>query len=33
VGLQTRRVPARQRIVHDAEHPSHVVLPVIPARK
>ncbi len=32
VGLQTRRVKARQRVLHDARHPSHVVLPVIPAR-
>lgn len=33
VGLQTRRVVARQRVLHDSEHPSHVVLPVIPRRK
>lgn len=33
VGLQTRRVIARQRVLHDAEHPSHVVLPIIPVRK
>jgi len=32
VGLQTRRVVARQRVLHDGQHPSHVVLPVIPAR-
>jgi putative CocE/NonD family hydrolase len=32
VGLQSRRVTARQRVLHDAEHPSHVVLPIIPAR-
>jgi putative CocE/NonD family hydrolase len=30
VGLATKPVVARQRIVHDAKHPSHVVLPVIP---
>lgn len=24
-------VPARQRILHDARHPSHIVLPVVPA--
>jgi putative CocE/NonD family hydrolase len=32
VGLQTRRIKARQRVLHDADRPSHVVLPVIPAR-
>jgi uncharacterized protein len=32
VGLQTRRVVAKQRVLHDAKHPSHVVLPVIPTR-
>jgi putative CocE/NonD family hydrolase len=32
VGLQTRRIKARQKVHHDAKHPSHVVLPVIPAR-
>lgn len=32
VGLQTRKVVAKQRILHDAAHPSHVVLPIIPAR-
>jgi len=32
VGLETKRVVARQRVLHDAAHPSHVVLPVIPAR-
>ena len=30
VGLQTRRVIARQKVLHDAENPSHVVLPTIP---
>ena len=33
IGLQTRRVVAQQRVLHDAEHPTHVVLPVIPVRK
>lgn len=32
VGLQTRKVIAEQKILHDAKHPSHVVLPIIPAR-
>ena len=32
IGLQTRRNVAQQRVLHDAEHPSHVVLPIIPAR-
>jgi putative CocE/NonD family hydrolase len=32
VGLETRRVKATQKVLHDAKHPSHVVLPVIPAR-
>lgn len=32
IGLQTRRVVAQQRVLHDASHPSHVVLPIIPAR-
>jgi putative CocE/NonD family hydrolase len=30
VGLATTPVIARQRVVHDAKHPSHIVLPVIP---
>jgi predicted acyl esterase len=30
VGLETGSVVARQTIRHDASHPSHVVLPVIP---
>ncbi len=30
IGLATQPVVARQLIRHDAEHPSHVVLPVIP---
>jgi uncharacterized protein len=33
VGLQTRRVKAKQKGLHDARHPSHVVLPVMPARR
>jgi len=32
VGLETASVVARQQIFHDAEHPSNIVLPVIPAR-
>lgn len=32
VGLQTRRMVAKQKVLHDAKHPSHIVLPVIPAR-
>jgi hypothetical protein len=32
IGLETRSVVARQQIYHNREHPSHVVLPVIPAR-
>ena len=32
VGLQTRRVKARQKVLHYAKHPSHVVLAVIPGR-
>lgn len=32
VGLQKRRVRAKQKVLHDARHPSHVVLPVIPTR-
>jgi len=32
VGLETSHVVARQTIYHDAERPSYVVLPVIPAR-
>ena len=30
VGLETKRVVATQTIYHDTQHPSHVVLPVIP---
>lgn len=33
VGLQTRHVTAKQRVLHDAKHPTHVVLPVIPTRE
>jgi putative CocE/NonD family hydrolase len=32
VALETKMAVARQKIYHDREHPSHVVLPVIPAR-
>ncbi|NQT12744.1 MAG: hydrolase, partial [Planctomycetes bacterium] len=32
VGLETSHVVAQQTIHHDAARPSHVVLPVIPAR-
>jgi putative CocE/NonD family hydrolase len=32
VALETKTVVARQKVHHDAKHPSHVVLPVIPAR-
>jgi hypothetical protein len=32
LGLETRSVVARQRIHHNKEYPSHVVLPVIPPR-
>ena len=31
IALETKRVTATQTILHDAEHPTHVVLPVIPA--
>lgn len=30
IGLETRSVIAKQTIYHDAKHPSHVVLPIIP---
>lgn len=30
IGLETTSVIAKQTIMHDAKHPSHVVLPVIP---
>jgi putative CocE/NonD family hydrolase len=33
VALQTDGVVARQKVYHDAGHPSHVVLPVIPRRE
>ncbi|HVC92145.1 MAG TPA: CocE/NonD family hydrolase [Pirellulales bacterium] len=29
VGLATEPVTARQRVLHDAEHPSHIILPVV----
>ncbi len=32
LGFETRTQPARQVILHDAQHPSMVVLPVLPAR-
>jgi len=31
--METEHVPATQTIHHDAAHPSHVVLPVIPAKR
>lgn len=33
IGLETKQVVAEQKIFHTAEFPSHVVLPVIPARQ
>ncbi len=33
IALETRSVVARQKVYHDAKHPSHVVLPVIPPRR
>jgi putative CocE/NonD family hydrolase len=33
IGLETKAVVAKQSIFHDADHPSHIVLPVIPPRK
>ncbi len=30
LGLHTRTIIAENTVYHDAEHPSHVVLPVIP---
>jgi putative CocE/NonD family hydrolase len=33
VALETETVVARQKVHHDAAHPSHVLLPVIPRRK
>jgi hypothetical protein len=33
VGLATQPVVARQRIVHDRDHPSHIVLPVIEGKR
>jgi uncharacterized protein len=32
LGFETRSQPATQRILHDAEHPSHIVLPILPSR-
>ena len=29
-GAETVGTPATQRVLHDAEHPSHVVLPIVP---
>jgi putative CocE/NonD family hydrolase len=31
VGLANGSVVAKQRVLHDAEHPSHIVLPIVPA--
>lgn len=33
VGLETGRVVAEQTILHDAERPSHIVLPIVPRRE
>ena len=33
LALETKSVVARQKVHHDTKHPSHVVLPVIPARR
>ena len=33
IGLETKSVVAEQKVFHTAESPSHVVLPVIPARR
>jgi predicted acyl esterase len=33
IGLATTTVVARQKVFHNAEHRSHVLLPVIPARE
>ncbi|RPH43378.1 MAG: hydrolase, partial [Planctomycetota bacterium] len=33
VGLETRSVAARQRIFHTPAYPSHVLLPIMPARR
>jgi putative CocE/NonD family hydrolase len=30
-GVESSGVPAVQHVLHDAEHPSHVVLPIVPA--
>lgn len=32
IALETRMEVARQKIYHDKQHPSHIVLPVVPAR-
>jgi putative CocE/NonD family hydrolase len=32
LGLHRRTISADNTIYHDAEHPSHVILPIIPAR-
>jgi hypothetical protein len=29
-GVETSGVPATQRVLHDAAHPSHVVMPIVP---
>lgn len=31
IGLETTTVVAKQRVFHDADHPSHIVLPIVPA--
>ena len=33
LALETHAVVARQKVYHDARHPSHVLLPVIPGRR
>jgi putative CocE/NonD family hydrolase len=33
VALESEAIVARQKVLHDREHPSHVVLPVIPPRE
>ena len=31
LGMNRRAIPADNSIWHDAEHPSHILLPIIPA--
>lgn len=33
IGLETKKVVAYQHVFHDAEHPSHIILPIVPAPK